>query len=94
MAKFTKVENESKELFYLFWCPGCEYAHFIQVNPAHEPCWNWNGDLEKPTVSPSLRVQGTNLCHSFIREGKIEFLSDCDHKLKGQTVEIPNWDGF
>lgn len=37
-------------------------------------------------------------CHSFIRDGKIQFLSDCSHEFAGQTVEIgdfetlhPNW---
>lgn len=30
------------------------------------------------------------VCHSFIRDGKIEFLSDCTHHLKGQTVELNN----
>lgn len=31
-------------------------------------------------------------CHSFVTDGKIQFLSDCSHKLAGQTVEIPDWD--
>jgi len=31
------------------------------------------------------------ICHSFIRNGKIEFLSDCTHALAGQTVELPEW---
>ena len=33
-------------------------------------------------------------CHSFVREGRIEFLSDCTHALAGQTVELPDfsWD--
>lgn len=30
------------------------------------------------------------ICHSFVREGKIQFLNDCTHKLAGQTVELPN----
>lgn len=29
-------------------------------------------------------------CHSFIREGKIQFLSDCSHELAGMTVDLPN----
>jgi hypothetical protein len=29
------------------------------------------------------------LCHSFVRDGRIEFLSDCTHSLAGQTVELP-----
>lgn len=28
------------------------------------------------------------VCHSFIEEGKIKFLNDCTHHLKGQTVEL------
>ena len=29
------------------------------------------------------------VCHSFVRNGRIEFLSDCTHALAGQTVELP-----
>lgn len=28
------------------------------------------------------------VCHSFVREGHIEFLGDCTHPLKGQTVPL------
>jgi hypothetical protein len=28
-------------------------------------------------------------CHSFIKNGLIQFLNDCTHKLKGQTVKLP-----
>lgn len=28
------------------------------------------------------------VCHSFVRDGKIQFLSDCTHELAGQTVEL------
>lgn len=31
-------------------------------------------------------------CHSYITEGKIQFLSDCSHELAGQTVDLPKWD--
>ena len=27
-------------------------------------------------------------CHSFVRAGRIEFLSDCTHELAGQTVDL------
>lgn len=27
-------------------------------------------------------------CHSFVRQGRIEFLGDCTHALAGQTVQI------
>lgn len=28
-------------------------------------------------------------CHSFVRDGRIEFLGDCGHALAGQTVDLP-----
>lgn len=31
------------------------------------------------------------VCHSFVRAGAIEFLSDCTHALAGQTVPLPEW---
>ena len=32
-----------------------------------------------------------DICHSFVTEGRIEFLNDCTHALVGQTVPIPDW---
>ena len=32
------------------------------------------------------------ICHSFITDGKIQFLSDCTHDLAGKTVELPDID--
>lgn len=29
-------------------------------------------------------------CHSFVTDGKILFLGDCSHALKGQTVDLPD----
>lgn len=28
-------------------------------------------------------------CHSFITDGRIQFLDDCTHALRGQTVDLP-----
>lgn len=32
------------------------------------------------------------ICHSFIRDDSIEYLSDCRHAMKGQTVDLPEID--
>lgn len=72
---------------YLFDCPGCKLSHSFEV-----PYWSWNGSFDKPTFEPSLLVNGfdpATRCHSFVRDGQIEFLSDCHHELAGQTVELP-----
>lgn len=76
------------------WCPGCEDMHAWQTaagpNP-QGPVWDYNGDADRPTVSPSLRVTGgphDTVCHSFIRDGVWEYLSDSTHHLAGQTVPM------
>ena len=58
-----------------------------------EPQWTWNGSLSKPTLSPSILKQpipdaGQRRCHSFVREGVVEFLGDCDHELAGKKVPM------
>lgn len=85
----------------MFVCPGCvaggpngyEGVHILPVNAENDigsPSWSWNGDLEKPTLSPSILSQGYSRCHSFLRDGVFEFLNDCDHSLAGKKVEIPD----
>ncbi len=82
-----------------FWCPGCDEPHGVSVRTANQTeGWEFNGDYEKPTLSPSvlLRVNykdGTCfICHSFVRDGQIQFLGDCTHYLANQTVELPEVD--
>jgi hypothetical protein len=40
--------------------------------------------------NPWEQKQVEHICHSYITEGKIEYLSDCTHDLKGQTIEMHN----
>lgn len=86
-----------------FVCPGCISSnsrssglHILPINTnLREPAWTWDGDLIRPTLSPSILTRGSNrgtptICHSFLKAGFFEFLSDCTHSLAGQTVEIPD----
>lgn len=81
-----------------FHCPGCEYSHAVTVNGRRNDrgaSWTWNGSLVVPTFSPSLNVWADDpklRCHSFVRDGMIEFLPDCFHKLKATTAIIPAWE--
>ena len=74
------------------WCPGCQDQHRIIVSGSG--AWEWDGNEEMPTISPSLLVNyGTiagvpKRCHSFVRAGRWEFLTDCTHQLAGQTVPM------
>ena len=83
--------NTTGDVF--FFCPGCGNAHKVQVGEEQTPRWEWNGSLVKPRFSPSVRVQsgnesGPTVCHSYVRDGVIEFLSDCTHALAGKNVSL------
>lgn len=57
------------------------------------PCWSWNGSVDRPTIKPSVLtkggdVDGEHVCHSFINDGMVEFLSDCSHGLAGKTLAL------
>lgn len=76
---------------FTFHCPGCAEYDSLSAPHVFDDSWTYNGDGDKPTVNPSILVTGHQgrLCHSFVREGRIEFLSDCTHSLAGKTVELP-----
>lgn len=86
---------------YSFWCPGCKEAHSIPTAP-HPKGWAFGGDEVRPTFTPSIHVHEVKredgstfspTCHSFVTDGRIQYLPDCEHAMAGQTVEIPNWKG-
>ncbi|MDR7867595.1 MAG: DUF6527 family protein [Sporomusaceae bacterium] len=108
------------EKYVRFWCPGCKGYHIVPIAGNYK--WDFFGDAERPTLSPSiLRRSGhyaphakpdghcwctynaeqekkgeppapfkCTVCHSFVRDGCIQFLNDCTHELAGQTVELPD----
>lgn len=90
---------------YGHWCPGCNAGHEINVDePNHCGArWSFDGNVQRPTFSPSINLKintpdmgkhyqpdvASTVCHYFIRDGRIEFLSDCTHHLRGTTVDLP-----
>jgi hypothetical protein len=101
-----QVQTDGTMYGFAFWCPGCcevhSYVtgHVKRGDGSELPIWQFNGDMEKPTFTPSLRITWTptdtdgppaQCCHLFIKAGKIEFCGDCTHELKGKTVELPPW---
>ncbi|GAB0156239.1 hypothetical protein CHRYSEOSP005_15030 [Chryseobacterium sp. Alg-005] len=94
--KFVEPINQDNELmtgYYMFDCPGCKCSHYVNTNDKWgNVVWDFNGNLDKPTVRPSILVHPNHKngrCHSFITDGKIQYLIDCDHELAGETVELP-----
>ena len=76
------------------FCPGCGNEHPFTVDKIDEKgnMWDWNGDVDKPTFSPSMLVNKDTpalRCHSFVEGGKIRFLKDCFHELRDTIVDLP-----
>ncbi len=81
----------------LMWrCEGCREIHHIVVRGQRSlmsgASWSWNGSTSKPTLTPALlkAIEGNNpiRCHSFVRDGEVQFLADSDHALAGKTVPM------
>ena len=100
MAKLSNLPDTNGNFIkgsYYMHCPGCGFGHQIRSKEfeGKGPKWDFNGDMDNPTFSPSLRVQGgssNRMCHSFIRNGHWQFLSDCTHHLAGKTVPMVDAD--
>lgn len=120
MSRIALVDHDGVQSAS-FRCPGCGYTHAISVAAQHASGKNWgfNGDVSRPTFTPSILVRSGHyakqdasveggcwcvynrehqddqsgfecgICHSFVTDGRIQFLSDCTHALAGQTVDLP-----
>lgn len=78
---------------YLHWCPACRCGHTYHTNTEGRPSWSFNGNVEKPSFSPSMRIftpagpYGDNgettgertICHYYVTDGKIIYQEDCHH---------------
>jgi len=89
-----KVKEQSDGMV-MFWCVGCGFAHAVPTKGSI--AWGFNGDTRLPTITPSILINRSpdgniKRCHSFVRDGKQQYLADCDHSLAGKTVDIPDWD--
>lgn len=99
------TDGETRYDALMFCCPGCageggsSGLHMLPVNAtdsAGRPKWTWDGNLEAPTLEPSIltRWGAANVCHSYLRNGVIEYLGDCTHQYAGQHVPLaplPDW---
>ena len=97
MAKIKALCKDGGELYgYQFYCPGCKGRHEINTT------WSFDGNFESPTISPSIHVRWdgfvdeekiTKICHTFVRNGEIQYLGDCTHRLANTTVPMEEVEG-
>lgn len=87
----------------LFYCEGCEGLHGVNntwgfngdfENPTFSPSIHVRGTQPITDEEHDLIIAGKYvkprplICHSFVTDGRMQYLDDCTHKLAGQTVEL------
>jgi len=107
MKRVSVGRQADGEPMVFFRCPGCDDVHQIRVGvwtwngdeerPTFSPSvlvrgvqWAEGQGFRKPNhvgVEPGAEIT----CHSFVTDGRIQFLGDCTHSLAGQTVDLPAW---
>lgn len=92
---------------YEFWCPGCEDHHHIRTEEAptwgrdlttkepYQVCWRFNGDMDKPTFSPSMKLttqvgqgRAIHVCHVAIHGGMLEYFAATSHGLAKKFIPM------
>lgn len=74
--------------------PTFEPSLLVKMGKYANPEWweerKWRNEGKSPEEQEDLDEGYVHIiCHSFIRNGQIQFLSDCTHELANQTVELP-----
>lgn len=88
----------------MFACPGCAaggpdgYSGIlllpVNCSGIGKRSWEFDGNFDSPTLSPSILSKGSpgyaRRCHSFLKAGVFQFLSDSTHPLTDHFVPIPD----
>lgn len=104
LARIGKADGYWTEGQIAHWCPACKGLHPFAIETRNHSgaIWTWDNNVERPTFSPSMNIRigpypaepgqpgRTDVCHYFLRGGQIQFLGDCTHDMRGQTVEMPD----
>lgn len=67
-----------------------------EASPTFDPSVKVTGvqwPVDQAFYKPAHHVEPGEVivCHSYVRAGRIEFLGDCTHELRGQVVDLPPW---
>lgn len=75
-------EEDAWETKGVTWqCPACGHHHFVYIEMPNPWGWAWsfNGDLERPTLNPSVdgdKTDPAKRCHCVITDGVIHYQND------------------
>lgn len=99
-----KIEK-STENTWKFWCPGCDSAHVVSdawqvdvetttITPSvlvHGHRKLIDDSLIGDALLAPTNITETPRCHSFVTNGRIQYLADSTHARAGQTVDLTDW---
>lgn len=85
--------------YFLLWCPACGFGHVFEY-----PRWSFNGNLDKPTFTPSLRIfvritkevddklidtgEIRTVCHFNLVDGQLQYAGDNPHQFNSQIITM------
>ena len=85
-----RVGQNGAVVGYSFYCPACKSLHAFNLDTDSAPWWTFDGNLDEPSFSPSLRYVVAG-CHLYVSSGQIHYCNDCRHEFRGQVVPMVNW---
>lgn len=92
-----KTTTDLGDEHWWFWCPGCDTHHMFRTKLGPNrtgPVWEKVKDelTFKPSLLLRVRspISGKMMikCYLYLKKGKVKYLNDCDHHLKGQTISV------
>jgi len=99
-------DSNDKFIGFLIFCPACGNGHLFDSRwtfngnfdkPTFKPSMLVKGtvpitDWEHTKIMNGEKIEPKKLiCHSFVTDGKIKFLSDCTHSMKNKEVQLPKF---
>lgn len=84
--------------YVMFHCPACKHAHVVTFQN-HTMPWSWNGNIERPTITPSLKISECSekgepirvICHLNVTDGMLVYHIDSSHEFAGKTIPMVDW---
>ena len=76
-----KVRTTNDNRFMLF-CPACECGHWFNDT------WQFNGDMEKPTISPSILVRSVTMPDPIPRNADGSYKIGADGRVEGSKDSV------
>jgi Family of unknown function (DUF6527) len=64
MGLLSPILRDGAGNLLTWWCPGCKSAHQIAHGDGAGLRWGWNGDVARPTFTPSVLVTGSEFTDS------------------------------